>query len=83
MAKSKKLQEDIWSEAVAATLLPESHPDAGKQLLPALNNMIDINTTRTMALQVHPPRIVYALLFGLGFICSPAGGLSNVKRPTP
>lgn len=70
MAKSKKLQEEIWTDAVAATVLPKSHPDAGKLLLPALNNMIDITTTRSMALQTHPPRIIYALLFGLGLICS-------------
>ena len=74
MAKSKKLQEEIWKDAVAATVLPNSHPDAGKLLLPALNNMIDISTTRTMALQLHPPRIVYALLFGLGLICSLLAG---------
>ncbi len=74
MAKSKKLQEEVWTEAVAATLLPKSHPDAGKLLLPALNNMIDITTTRTMALQTHPPRIIYALLFGLGLICSLLAG---------
>jgi hypothetical protein len=43
-------------------------------LLPALNNMIDIATTRTMMLQMHPPRIIYALLFGLGLICSLLAG---------
>ena len=74
MTKSKKIQEDIWREAVAATVLPKCHPDAGKLLLPALNNMIDMATTRTMALQIHPPRIVYALLFGLGLICSLLAG---------
>jgi hypothetical protein len=74
MAKSKKLQEEIWNDAVAATILRNSHPDAGKLLLPALNNMIDISTTRTMALQIHPPRIVYALLFGLALICSLLAG---------
>jgi hypothetical protein len=74
MAKSKKLQEEIWTEAVAATRLPKSHPDAAKLLLPALNNMIDITTTRTMALQTHPPRIIYVLLFGLGLICSLLAG---------
>ena len=74
MAKSKKIQEEIWSTAVAATLLPNSHPDAGKLLLPALNNMIDMATTRTMALQLHPPRIVYWLLFGLGLLCSLLAG---------
>jgi len=74
MAKSKKLQEEIWTDAVVATVLPKSHPDAGKLLLPALNNMIDITTTRSMALQTHPPRIIYALLFGLGLICSLLAG---------
>ena len=74
MAKSKKLQEEIWVEAVAATRLANAHPDAGKLLLPALNNMIDIATTRTMALQIHPPRIIYALLFSLGLICSLLAG---------
>jgi hypothetical protein len=74
MGKSKELQEEIWAEAVAATVLPKSHPDAGKLLLPALNNMIDITTTRTMALQTHPPRIIYVLLFGLGLICSLLAG---------
>ena len=55
MGNSKKVQEQIWVEAVAATRTPTSHPAAGWLLLPALNSMIDITTTRTMALQMHPP----------------------------
>jgi len=74
MAKSKQIQEAIWTEAIAAIQLRDSHPSSGLLLLPALNNMIDISTTRTMALQLHPPRIVYALLFGLGLICSLLAG---------
>jgi len=74
MAESKKIQEEVWTEAVAGTRLPDSHPSSGLLLLPALNNMIDISTTRTMALQSHPPRIIYALLFGLGLICSVLAG---------
>ena len=70
ISKSKKLQEEIWAQAVAAARLRESHPDSGKLLLPAPNNMIDIATTGTMALQSHPPRIIYALLFSLGLIGS-------------
>ncbi|HEY2822533.1 MAG TPA: hypothetical protein VGJ06_15920 [Candidatus Acidoferrum sp.] len=74
MSKSTKLQEEIWSEAVVASRLPDSHPAAAMLLLPALNSMIDITTTRTMWLQLHPPRIIYALLFGLGLICSLLAG---------
>lgn len=36
--------------------------------------MIDIATTRSMALQLHPPRIIFALLFGMGLICSLLAG---------
>ncbi len=74
MAKSKQIQEEIWTEVVAATRLPDSHPSSGLLLLPAINNMIDIATTRAMALQLHPPRIIYALLLGLGLICSLLAG---------
>ena len=81
MAKSKELQEEIWTQAVEATRLPTAHSDGGKLLLPALNNMIDIATTRTMALQIHPPRIIYALLFGLGLICSLLAGYRMASGP--
>jgi hypothetical protein len=74
MDNSKRLQEQIWSEAVNGTRLANSHPAAGWLLLPALNNMIDITTTRSMALQMHPPRIIYVLLFALGLICSLLAG---------
>jgi hypothetical protein len=70
MANSKAIREEIWTKAVVATRRPSSHPAAGWVLLPALNNMIDMATTRTMALRVRPPRIIYALLFGFGLICS-------------
>jgi hypothetical protein len=74
MAKSKKIQKEIWIKAVAATQLPDSHVDAGKLLLPSLNSMIDITTTRGMALQTHPPNVIYALLSILGLICSLLAG---------
>jgi hypothetical protein len=74
MANSKRIQEEIWTEAVAATQASGAHPAAGWLLLPALNNMIDITTTRTMALQMHPPRIIYFLLFSLGLICALLAG---------
>jgi hypothetical protein len=70
LANSKKLQDEIWNQAVTASRAKDSHPDAGKLLLPALNAMIDITTTRTMSLQAHPPVIIYVLLFALGLICS-------------
>src|SRR4051794_31150929 len=69
MGNSKRIQEQIWTGAVAANRRGEAPPAAAWVLLPALNSMIDITTVRTMALQQHPPRIIYALLFALGLIC--------------
>jgi hypothetical protein len=70
MAESAKIQEVIWTKAVNATFLPNSDPDAGKLLLPALNNMFDITTTRRVTPdEIHCPRIIYAFLFGLGLLC--------------
>jgi hypothetical protein len=43
-------------------------------LLPALNQMIDITTTRTMAARMHAPAIIFELLIGLGLICSLLAG---------
>ena len=74
LAASHQLQQQIWADAVGASELPGAHRDAGKLLLPALNAMIDIATTRGMALQIHPPRIIYVLLFCLGLICSLLAG---------
>jgi hypothetical protein len=34
-------------------------------LLPALNAVFDIATTRTMAAQMHPPKVVFGMLAGL------------------
>ena len=74
LAKSEKLQEQIWTNAVTASELPGAHRDAGKLLLPALNNMFDVTTVRTMSLQIHPPTIVYVLLFSVGLACSLLAG---------
>ena len=45
--------------------------------------MIDITTTRTMAARIHPPTIIYILLFGFALLCSLLAGHSmsaNKKR---
>ena len=74
MANSEKLQGQIWEYAVTATEVPGAHRDAGKLLLPALNNMFDITTIRAMSIQIHPPAIVYALLFGVALVCALLAG---------
>jgi hypothetical protein len=51
LSKSAKLQGEIRTQAATATRLSAAHLDAAKLLLPSLNAMIDVTTTRTMARQ--------------------------------
>ena len=44
-------------------------------LLPALNQMIDITTMRTMAARTHPPTIIFVMLAVLVLICSLLAGV--------
>ena len=59
LARASGMQQEIWERAVADSV--ESQP-ARMLLLPALNEMFDITTTRTMAAQTHPPPVVFGLL---------------------
>jgi len=63
LALANRMQGKIWSQAVAASQMQGSSPAAPVLLLPALNQMIDITTTRSMALQLHPPLIIFGMLF--------------------
>ncbi|MGH7809709.1 MAG: hypothetical protein ACREP5_05465 [Candidatus Binatia bacterium] len=74
LAKANELQIQIWRQAVAASRAEGAAPSAPMLLLPALNAMIDITTTRTMATLMHPPMIVFAMLFGLSLAASLLAG---------
>ena len=58
-----QLQQEIWEKSVAAAATPGANPDATKLLLPAVNAMIDITSTRENAFNLHPPEIIFLLLF--------------------
>jgi hypothetical protein len=74
LERSGGLQTRIWARAVAGTKVPDAHPNAAMLLLPALNEMFDITTTRTMAARAHPPTVIYQLLFLLGLGCALLAG---------
>ncbi len=65
--RSVGLQNAIWAAAVAAG---RERPDANIVLLPALNAMFDITTTRLAATRFHPPRIVYIALGVISLACA-------------
>ncbi|MGB6385214.1 MAG: hypothetical protein WBD25_13665 [Terriglobales bacterium] len=62
--QSIALQGKIWSEAVAACEKVKS-ASTPTLVLSSLNDMIDITTTRAVALDTHPPIVVF---WGLGVL---------------
>jgi hypothetical protein len=73
-----RLQKEIWNQSFAAAAASGAQPDAAKLLLPALNTMIDITTTRQNAFNMHPPTVVFLLLFVLSCTCALLAGFSIV-----
>jgi hypothetical protein len=63
LARSKTLQQELWSRTVEAC---KKEPTTAATILvvPALNAMIDITTTRTVAVFTHVPLLIVVLLFG-------------------
>ena len=68
LVHTAQLQNRIWKAAIA------SHnagvPGIAVGLLPALNQMFDIVTTRTMAGEIHPPMIVFLMLALMAFMAA-------------
>jgi hypothetical protein len=84
LARANALAGQIWTRAVAAASAEGAKPGAAMLLLPALNQMFDIATTRTMAMQMHPPAVIFLLLFGLalaGALLAGYGMAAGRHRP--
>lgn len=62
LADGTHLQAQIWNAAITAVKRPDAAPGSAQVVLPALNEMIDITTTRETATQNHPPLAIYLLL---------------------
>jgi len=73
LTRSVELQGQIWKQAVSAAR-ESSTTTAGMLLLPALNQMIDITTTRTMATMMHPPLILFVMLGALALMSALLAG---------
>jgi hypothetical protein len=65
VGRSQQLQNEIWKHAVAAVALPDATAGTNLLMMPALNEMFDLATTRLAATQMHPPMVIYAMLVGL------------------
>jgi len=73
LARGGQLQQQIWTAAVGSC--PQAPVAAACMLLlPALNDMFDITTTRTMAQQTHLPALIIGLV---AVLCCLGGVLSG------
>lgn len=81
MALTTALQDEIWKQSLAAVRGAEAYPQAGMLLLPALNEMIDITTTRLMAARNHPPVIIFVLLALLSLVGAMLVGFDTSATP--
>jgi hypothetical protein len=80
--RSRQLQTEIWKQSVTAALASPK-PAAVSVLLPALNEMIDIVTTRTAAMMyMHPPTAIYGLLFVLALLGALFAGSAMAESKT-
>jgi len=61
LAQAAQVQQEIWSRTVTVTREDPSKESA-RLLLPAINEMIDVTTARTIALQTHLPGLIVGLL---------------------
>ncbi len=77
LGRSQQLQNEIWSQAVAATQRPDASPAAALLLPPALNQMFDIVGTRVAAMQMHPPSVIYAMLACLALAAALLSGYQS------
>lgn len=77
--KAGGLQQEIWSRSVAAC---QSDPKTSSCMLvlPALNEMIDITTTRTMAIFTHSPALIIVLLAVLSSLAALLAGYSMSQQ---
>ncbi len=81
LVKSTRLQDEIWTQAVAACRAASS-PATTTLLLTALNEMIDITTTRAKATEMHPPTSIFAMLIGLSLVGALLAGYGTAANPT-
>jgi len=82
IGRSTELQQQIWKRSVLACR-DLKDPATTSLVLGALNTMFDITTTRAAAGQLHPPKVVFVLLFTLGLCCALVAGHGMARAPKP
>jgi hypothetical protein len=79
MSRIGILQGALWSKIVPACHA-DSTPSTTTLVLPALNDVFDIATTRLVAKNNHPPVVIFLLLIALALTCSFMAGLDMAQE---
>jgi len=79
MEHAARIQQRLWSQAVTASQAGTT-PTVALLLLPALNQMIDVTTSRRVALYTHLPSLILAVLMIVALFSGLLAGYAMVKR---
>ena len=77
-ARAVQIQQHIWTLAVAGCR-DDPTQNAARLLLPALNEMIDVTTSRAIALRTHLPSLIIALLVVVTLLSGLLAGYAMAK----
>ncbi len=78
LTRTDQLQNDIWKSILANTGSLEGHATR-LLLVPALNDMFDIVTTRTAAIHTHTSGWIFSMLLFTVAVCAVLCGISMSK----
>jgi len=79
LARAAELQQEVWSRAATASR-GDSTQNSARLLLPAINEMIDISTTRTIAMHTQLPPLIFILLTVVALVSGLLAGYAMAKR---
>lgn len=74
------MESGMWRDAIAGCR-ETTDTTCAMLLLPALNDAFDVATTRTAAVYMHPPWLIFALLGVVALACALLAGFSMGARP--
>jgi hypothetical protein len=78
--RADQLQQQIWSDAVAATGRAGDARAATLLVLQSLNQLFDVATARYAALRTHVPGAIFILLLALALVCAFFAGVGMARR---
>jgi hypothetical protein len=80
--RARGLQREIWDRAIPAAARASGTP-ATQLVVPALNEMIDVTSSRDAALRTHVPVVVFVLLGLMSLACAVLAGMGMARAHEP